>query len=209
MKPFHQILGNNLVANITNFTVWFAVTFWVYLETRSVFATGMIAGVYLVFTAGFGFWFGSIVDHNPKKLAMLGSSVASLAFYAASLAMVLFEPENAFTNPYGPYLWVFILLVMAVILLETAVGGGIVLWVTGIHGHVRRGFFLLTGAILALCAVGAWALTRAAFMTVSRPLRTKAMRAVLVERFAQAWLVPRWISTSPARKSFSPVSITA
>jgi hypothetical protein len=40
---FHHLLGNNLVANITNFTVWFAVTFWVFLETQSVFATGMIA----------------------------------------------------------------------------------------------------------------------------------------------------------------------
>lgn len=57
-SQFHQILGNNLVANITNFTVWFAVTFWVFLETRSVFATGMIAGIFLVFTADFGFWFG-------------------------------------------------------------------------------------------------------------------------------------------------------
>ncbi len=51
---FHHLLGNNLVANITNFTVWFALTFWVYLETRSVFATGMVAGVYLVLTAGVG-----------------------------------------------------------------------------------------------------------------------------------------------------------
>ena len=111
-NPFHQILGNNLIANITNYTVWFALTFWVYLETRSVFATGMIAGVYLVFTAAFGFWFGSIVDHNPKKLAMLGSSVTSAAFYTLSLAMVWLEPEGAFANPYGPYLWVFVFLVM-------------------------------------------------------------------------------------------------
>ena len=79
---FYQILGNNLVANITNFTVWFAMTFWVYLETQSVFATGMIAGIYLVFTAGFGFWFGSLVDHYPKKLVMLGSSVVSFVLYA-------------------------------------------------------------------------------------------------------------------------------
>ena len=43
MSPFHHLLGNNLVANITNFTVWFALTFYVYLETKSVFATGMIA----------------------------------------------------------------------------------------------------------------------------------------------------------------------
>ena len=111
-KPFHQILANNLVANITNFTVWFALTFWVFIETQSVFATGMIAGVYLVFTAGFGFWLGSIVDHNPKKLAMMGSSVVSFGFYALSMAMVLFEPEGAFTNPYGWYLWVFVFLVM-------------------------------------------------------------------------------------------------
>jgi DHA3 family multidrug efflux protein-like MFS transporter len=112
MKPFHQILANNLLANITNFTVWFAITFWTFLETRSVFATGMIAGVYLVFTAGFGFWFGSIVDHNAKKTAMLGSSVVSALFYAASLVMLLLEPEGAFANPYGPYLWGFVLLVM-------------------------------------------------------------------------------------------------
>lgn len=112
MTPFHHLLGNNLIANITNFTVWFALTFWVYIETQSVFATGMIAGVYLVFTAGFGFWLGSIVDHNPKKLAMLGSSVVSAVFYAVSLGLVLFSPAEAFTNPYGAQLWVLVLLVM-------------------------------------------------------------------------------------------------
>lgn len=112
MTPFHQILANNLVANVTNFTVWFAITFWVFLETHSVFATGMIAGVYLVFTAGLGFWFGSIVDHNAKKLAMLGSSVVSAIFYALALLLLLAEPEGAFTDPYGPYLWGFVLLVM-------------------------------------------------------------------------------------------------
>lgn len=112
MTSFHQILGNNLVANITNFTVWFALTFWVFIETESVFATGMIAGVFLVFTAAFGIWFGSIVDHNAKKLAMLASSAASLVLYAISMAMVLFEPEGAFQNPYGAYLWVFVFIIM-------------------------------------------------------------------------------------------------
>lgn len=112
MKPFHQILANNLVANVTNFTVWFAITFWVFLETQSVFATGMIAGFYLVFTAGFGFWFGSIVDHNAKKHAMLASSAASAFFYILALGMILIEPEGAFRDPYGWYLWGFVLLVM-------------------------------------------------------------------------------------------------
>ena len=111
-NPFYQILGNNLIANITNFTVWFAITFWIFLETHSVFATGMVAGLYLVFTAGFGFWLGSIVDHNPKKLAMQGSSLVSFGFYGLALVMLLLEPEGAFTDPYGPYLWGFVLLVM-------------------------------------------------------------------------------------------------
>lgn len=95
MSPFHQILGNNLVANITNFTVWFAITFWVYLETRSVFATGMIAGIYLVLTGAFGIWFGSIVDHNAKKAAMLGSSLVSFGFYLVALAALLAFPWSA------------------------------------------------------------------------------------------------------------------
>ncbi len=112
MKPFHQILANNLVANVTNFTVWFAITFWIFLETRSVFATGMVAGIYLVFTAALGFWLGSIVDHNAKRLVMMGSSVVSAVFYAASLVLLLLEPEGAFTDPFGPYLWGFVLIVM-------------------------------------------------------------------------------------------------
>ena len=62
------MLANNLIANITNFTVWFALTFYVYLETRSVFATGVIAGIYLVFTSASGFWFGSIVDHKLLRI---------------------------------------------------------------------------------------------------------------------------------------------
>lgn len=112
MSPFHQILGNNLVANVTNFTVWFAITFWIFIETQSVFATGMVAGIFLVFTAGFGIWLGAIVDHNSKRLAMMGSSLVSFAFYAVALAMVLAEPEGGFENPFGLYLWAFVLVVM-------------------------------------------------------------------------------------------------
>ena len=112
MKPFHHLLGNNLVANITNYTVWFALTFWVYLETRSVFATGMIAGIYLVLTAGSGFWFGSLVDHHAKKRVMLGSSVASFALFALSLGVHQLAPQGAMAEIAGVWLWAFIGLVM-------------------------------------------------------------------------------------------------
>jgi DHA3 family multidrug efflux protein-like MFS transporter len=112
MKPFHHLLANNLVANITNFTVWFALTFWVYLETRSVFATGMIAGVYLALTAALGIWFGSLVDHHRKKLVMLGSSVASFVAYAAGLALLAVTPRETIREVAALPLWLFIGVVM-------------------------------------------------------------------------------------------------
>ena len=112
MRAFHNLLANNAVAGVTNFTVWFAITFWVFLETRSVFATGMIAGVFLVLTAGFAVWFGSLVDHYPKTRVMLGSSLASLVLYAASLALLLVTPETAFRDVAQPQLWILIGLVM-------------------------------------------------------------------------------------------------
>ncbi|WP_188236985.1 MFS transporter [Sphingopyxis sp. LK2115] len=112
MSPFHHLLANNLVANITNFTVWFALTFWTFLETRSVFATGMIAGIYLVLTAMLGIWFGSLVDHHGKRNMMLVSSLASLAFYAAVLGGYALDPDIRAANIASVTFWLFILLTM-------------------------------------------------------------------------------------------------
>ena len=112
MTVFHRVLANNLVANITNFTVWFALTFWVYLETRSVFATGMIAGFYLVLTAGLAFWFGSLVDHYRKKRVMLGSSLVSLILYAAALSVLYAAPPQDLHRVDNVWLWLLIALVM-------------------------------------------------------------------------------------------------
>ena len=113
MTTFHKVLANNLVANVTNYTVWFALTFWVFLETRSVFATGMIAGLYLVLTAGLAFWFGSLVDHHRKKKVMLASSLTSLTLYAAAFAVHQAAPEGALAEVAGPWLWVLVGTAMA------------------------------------------------------------------------------------------------
>lgn len=112
MSPFHRLLVNNLVANITNFTMWFAVTFYVYLETKSVFATGMIAGLNLVLTAACGIWFGSLVDHHRKKTAMLGSSLVSLVFYVLAFLIERAAPVGAFARVDGLWLWGLIGLTM-------------------------------------------------------------------------------------------------
>jgi DHA3 family multidrug efflux protein-like MFS transporter len=112
MSVFHRILANNLLANITNFTAWFAITFWVFLETGSVFATGMIAGIFLTFTGLLGIWLGALVDHHGKIAVMAGSSLVSLVFFALSLGLMQVVPEGAFADPYGVWLWALVLLVM-------------------------------------------------------------------------------------------------
>lgn len=111
-KVFHRVLANTLFTAVVNFTVWFAITFYAYIQTQSVFVTGMIAGLYLVATLLTGVWFGSLVDHHKKRSNMIGSTVASLAFYVASLALYLATPESAFKDPYSPVLWAFITLLM-------------------------------------------------------------------------------------------------
>lgn len=113
MKPFHHLLINNLVANVANFTVWFALTFWIFLETRSVFATGMIAGIYLVITATLGIWFGSLVDHHRKRHMMIASSIMSTIFYAAALGAYALDADIRAANTSSVTLWLFILLTMA------------------------------------------------------------------------------------------------
>ncbi|HEX8629874.1 MAG TPA: MFS transporter, partial [Catenuloplanes sp.] len=75
---FYQLLINTLLVSVINFTVWFAITFYVYLQTRSVFATGVIAGIFLVLTATTGIWFGSLVDHHAKKTMMQVSALLSV-----------------------------------------------------------------------------------------------------------------------------------
>jgi DHA3 family multidrug efflux protein-like MFS transporter len=116
MQPFHHLLANNLIANITNFTVWFALTFWTFLETQSVFATGMIAGIYLVLTALLGVWFGSLVDHHGKRNMMLVSSAASLLLYAIALAGFLLDPTIRNAEVRSLTLWLFILVAMLAVI---------------------------------------------------------------------------------------------
>lgn len=110
MKPFYAILINSIVAGITNTFVWFAVTFWVYLETRSVLTTSWMAGIYIGTVAVSGFYLGSIVDHYKKKRVMMLSSIASLVFFALAALVYALTPAEAFKNPGSVVLWIFIVL---------------------------------------------------------------------------------------------------
>ena len=107
---FIAILINSLVASVTNTVVWFSVTFWVYLQTRSVLATSVMAGIYLGTVALSGFFLGSLVDRFRKKAAMLISSAVSLFFYIVAFGIYILTPLNVLTNVSGPLLWIFIIL---------------------------------------------------------------------------------------------------
>ena len=111
-RVFAHILVSSLVVSVANFTIWFAVTFWTYLETRSVLATGLIAGIFLVATAGTGIWFGSIVDHHRKQVVIQASAVASFVFYAVALGIYLAVPEPTWRDAASPLLWVFVVVLM-------------------------------------------------------------------------------------------------
>ena len=104
-RAFVHLLVNTLLVSVINFTVWFAITFWVFLETKSVLATGMVAGIFLVTTAVSGIWFGSLVDHYRKKTVMQVSALVSLGFYAVAFTLYQLTAEQTFSNPASIMLW--------------------------------------------------------------------------------------------------------
>ena len=112
-KPtFNHILFNNLVASIANSLIWVALTFWVILQTNSVLAVSVVAGVYALANLFTGVFFGSIVDHNLKQKVMIGSSLVSLVFYILAAGLFFGFNLASITSIDHPVLWVFIILLM-------------------------------------------------------------------------------------------------
>jgi DHA3 family multidrug efflux protein-like MFS transporter len=107
MRAFYQVLGNTAVANVTSSYLWWALTFWAYLETRSVLATAIIGGSYMLLVAVFGVVFGVIVDRMKKKAVMVLSSLVTLSTYLLAGALYLSFPESVLVDWGGPWFWVF------------------------------------------------------------------------------------------------------
>jgi DHA3 family multidrug efflux protein-like MFS transporter len=120
MKSFYKLLGIALVVATTNNFVWFALTFWAYLTTKSVISTSIVAGSWIVTSILTGIWFGSIVDHHKKKGAMAGSSIATLVLFSLGLVIYTLSPQSAFVSVASPAFWLF-----ALTLLGGVIAGGI------------------------------------------------------------------------------------
>lgn len=109
---FHLLLGNSLVAGIINAFAWFALTYRVFLETKSIIATSLIAWIFAVSNAISAAYFGNIVDHNKKQTVMFWSSGTSLAFYLLSCCIFFLAPAGEFTDGGSPWLWALIITIM-------------------------------------------------------------------------------------------------
>ena len=117
MKQFYAVLVNTLIANVTTSYLWFALTFWLYLETKSVLATAVVGGMYMLLVAFSGLLFGTFVDKNYKKRVMVLSSTISSAAYILAGLIFFTAGESRLTDMSSPLLWLFasIILIGAVV----------------------------------------------------------------------------------------------
>ena len=113
MKTFNRLVLNTVVASTTNNFLWFALTFWVYLETRSVVASSVIGGTFMLLFAASGIFFGTYVDRNKRKTSMVVSNAASLIFFVLAGIVYLAAPEGSLPSLGEPLTWLFIALVLA------------------------------------------------------------------------------------------------
>ena len=91
-RTFAGILVNTALANITTSYLWFALTFWVYLETRNVIATGVIGGAYMLLIALSSISFGTFVDRYRKLAVMRFAAGFTLVMFVLAGVMFLLTP---------------------------------------------------------------------------------------------------------------------
>ena len=113
MAAFRQLLLNTLISGVTSTFLWFALTFWVYLETRSVVATGVIGGAYGIASAAIGPAFGTYVDHHRKHASMvLATLISALCFTLAGVVYVAVDSADLLRVG-SPYFWVLVAATLA------------------------------------------------------------------------------------------------
>ncbi|MGP6172459.1 MFS transporter [Microbacterium sp. A196] len=111
-RAFAGVLVNTLIANVTTSFLWFALTFWVYIETRSVLATGIIGGAYMLLVAAFAMVFGAVVDRHRKHAVMLLSSVVSAVAFGIAGVFYLFFTEEQLLDLGAPWFWLFAVIIL-------------------------------------------------------------------------------------------------
>ncbi|CAG7615084.1 hypothetical protein LEUCIP111803_01843 [Leucobacter soli] len=112
-RTFVHVLVNTAVAGLTTNFIWFAVVFWVYLETKSILATGLLSGAYMILLAVCSMWFGSLVDRYRKHRVMLVSAWCSLVAFVVGCVIFFTIPAETLLALNGPWFWAFALVLLA------------------------------------------------------------------------------------------------
>lgn len=191
MRTFLGVLVNTAVANITTSFLWFALTFWVYIETQSVLATGIIGGAYMLLLALFGMVFGTFVDRHRKHRVMVLSGFFTLAAFGVAGVIFLLLPQRAILDLGGPWFWLFSGIILAGAVIENlrniALSTTVTLLVptdrhanaNGLVGTVQGLAFLVTSVFsgLAIGLVGmGWTLVIALVLTVAALVHLLTLR---------------------------------
>lgn len=120
MNTFYSLLAISLVVGTTNNFVWFALTYWIYLQTHSVAATGIAGGLYMIAAALSSFIFGSLIDHHRKQKLMFLSSSITLVLLCFASTLYWYADHTFFASITNPLLWLFVC-----ILLGSVIAGNI------------------------------------------------------------------------------------
>ena len=108
MAAFKKLLVNTLVSGVTSSFLWFALTFWVYLETKSVVATGVIGGMFAISSALLGPVFGTYVDRHRKHQAMQLTTATSATCFLVATAVFVSVDVDRLLDLTRPWFWLLI-----------------------------------------------------------------------------------------------------
>lgn len=106
-RTFNHVLGNTAAAMLGVSFIWFGITFWAYLETRSVLATSFLGGAYMLGMAVLGVPFGTLVDRHHKHKVMVASAVITAALFLVAAAIFLLTPPEQLIDLGRPWFWLF------------------------------------------------------------------------------------------------------
>lgn len=109
---FRQLLVNTLVSGVTSSFLWFALTFWVYLQTRSVVATAVIGAAFSLSNAFLAPAFGTYVDHHRKHQAMVLATTGSAICFTLATVVFLAVDAESLLRMRGPWFWVLVALTL-------------------------------------------------------------------------------------------------
>lgn len=119
-RSFVGLLVNTLIANVTTSFLWFALVFWIYLETRSVLANALLGGAYMLLVAIMAVPFGSWVDRRRKKHVMVVATTVTAVAFAGALLFFLLVPTEYILSVGSAAFWVFSGLVLIGAVVESA-----------------------------------------------------------------------------------------